>query len=61
MSLNIGNTVRWATAAASLLYYAELQLFGPKGINFIKFLYILDHLRREGGYIGGFVPFELPI
>ena len=38
MSLSIGNTVKCATAAASLLYItAELEQFGLKGINFIVF------------------------
>ena len=38
VSLNIGNTVRWATVAARLLYItAELEPFGLKGINSIDF------------------------
>ena len=46
VSLNIGNTVRWATVAARLLYItAELEPFGLKGINSIDFfLHISDHL-----------------
>ena len=43
VSLNIGNTVRWATVAARLLYItAELEPFGLKGINFIDFLHVSD-------------------
>ena len=40
VSLNIGNTVRWATVAARLLYItAELEPFGLKGINSIDFFF----------------------
>ena len=43
VSLNIGNTVRWATVAARLLYItAELEPFGLKGINSIDFFCIFQ-------------------
>ena len=42
MSLNIGNTVRWATRPPTICITAELESFGLKGINFIDFLHVSD-------------------